>query len=84
MTNRQRVLDLMRADPGLTGEELRERLPGPNGTVSPYRSESIRAERQAQGLIPGNGDFPHRRFPAAIIDRNIADGSAVVVRKRRA
>ena len=84
MTNRPRVLDLMRADPGLTGEELRERLPEPNGTVSSYRPESIRADRRAQELLAGDGDFPQRRFPVAIIDRNIADDSAVVVRKRRA
>ena len=84
MTKRQRVLGLMRADPGLTSEELRLRLLGPNGTVSPYRPDPIRADPPAQGLIVGNDDSPRRRFPVSIIDRNMTDGSVVVVREWRA
>lgn len=48
------------------------------------RGVNAEAEPRAPGLIVGKRDFPERRFRVAIIDRNMTDGSADVVREWRA
>ena len=65
MTRRQRILEVLRLEPGKTSEELRQSLYGPHGTVSPYRPDAILAELCEKGIIAGNGDYPERFFPVA-------------------
>ena len=67
MTKRRRILELLRLEPGLTSEELRQRLYGPNGTISPYRPDAVLADLRDKQIILGDGAVPQRFFPVALV-----------------
>ncbi len=62
---RQRILEVLRLEPGQTREELRQSLYGAHGTVSLYQADAILAELREKGIIAGNGDYPERYYPVA-------------------
>ena len=67
MTKREQVLHLLRLEPGQTSEELRQRLRNRDGAMARYRPEAQLAHLRNQGLIVGNGDFPERHYPVAVV-----------------
>ena len=74
MTKRERVLHLLRLEPGQTSDELRRRLHGPRGDMARYRPDALLAQLRSQGLVVGNGDFPQRHYPVAVVQGD--DGAA--------
>ena len=70
MTKCERVLDLLRLKPGQTSEELRQRLRNPHGAMARNRPDALLAQLRKQGLITGNGDYPHRHYPIAVVQGN--------------
>ena len=75
MTRRERVLHLLRLEPGQTSEELRRRLRNPHGAMTRSRPDAPLAQLRDQGLIVGNGDFPQRHYPVAVVQ---GDGGAAL------
>ena len=70
VTRHQRVLDLLRTEPGLTSEEIRVRLIGPRGTVSAYQPVAALTELRESGLVVADGNVPERYFPVALVHGN--------------
>ena len=82
MTRHQRVLDLLRTEPGLTSEEIRVRLIGPRGTVSAYQPVAALTELCESGLVVADGNVPERYFPVALVhEKAQVTGGRVVVWK---
>ena len=70
MAERKRTLERLQLEPGLTSEELRQRLCGPNGTISPDRPDAVLADLRDKQIVHGNGAVPQRFFPLAPVHPN--------------
>ena len=66
MTKRQRVLELIRTNPGLTSSDLLGRLYDPDGSPAIYRPDGILSDLRKKGLIRSDGGWPQRYYPIAV------------------
>lgn len=69
MTRRDTVLKIIRAEPGLTRDEIRQRMPTDDGSMSPYRPDELCNELLARGMIKQDTgpDGTWNHFPVAYV-----------------